>query len=182
MIELKELLRKGNLKTDGLSDDVVKIVLNNPKYFAELFDNLLDSNDVIRFHASDALEKLLRLNRSLLDPFFIEFLQITRNEQISFTKMHYAMIFAYYYDHSEFIDEIITILSTYLLDDNAFVVSWAISSLTIIAVKNHYKRNIIIKILDKIVTHKSKAVQNRLQKALFALKHQGNIPKSWIKN
>lgn len=181
LIELKELLQEGNLRSDGLANDVVTIVLNNPGYFDELFDNLMDPNKIIRAHASDALEKVLRKNKDLLKPHLEKFLLIARAEKLSIAKMHYAKICAYFYDNTEYINEIISVLKDYLNDSNAFVISHAISALTIIAVKNHYKRQAILHILKEIGPYSSKAVQNRLQKALLVLIKHRKLPDSWIK-
>ena len=79
LFELKELLCEGDLRSDGLSDDVVKIVLENPGYFGELVDCLHDTNDKIRTHASDALEKILRSNIFLINSHLSNILLLAKN-------------------------------------------------------------------------------------------------------
>ena len=62
------MLQEGDTQSDGLANDVVRIVLNNPLYFDELFECLHDPDDSVRAHASDALEKILRKNKHLIKP------------------------------------------------------------------------------------------------------------------
>ena len=181
LFELKELLCEGDLRSDGLSDDVVKIILENPGYFGELVDCLYETNDKIRAHASDALEKILRLNTELINPYLNDILSQAQQEQLSIVKMHFAMIFGYLWNVLNYLDEIIKILFSYLADTNAFVVSWTISSLTIIACNVPEKKTGVIKRLKIYPFSSSKAVQTRLQKALFVLEKNGRVPKSWIK-
>lgn len=181
LVELKELLQEGNLRSDGLADDVVKIVLNNPLYFQELFECLQCDNTTVRAHASDALEKIVRVRTDLIIPEVKNLLLLAKSESIPMIKWHYAMIFSHIADATTSLDEILEILFIYLTDESVFVISSAITSLTVIALKKRSKRRLIISKLQTLRHYPSKAVQSRLQKALLVLTKNKPLPKYWIK-
>ena len=181
LVELKELLQEGDLRSDGLADDVVKIVLNNPIYFEELFECLQSENLIVRAHASDALEKILRVKKELIKPEITKLLVLAKSETLPVVKWHYAMIFSHIFEEIPSLDEMLDILFKYLSDESVFVISWAISSLTVIALKKRGKKRLILKKLEILNNYPSKAVQSRLQKAFLVLMKNKPIPKNWIK-
>lgn len=180
-MDLKEMLQKGDIRSDGLANDVVGIVFNNPLYFDELFDCLRDPEDSVRAHASDALEKILRKNKYLIIPKISIFLDFAREETLPIVKLHYSMITAYIYTEKAFLDDIIELLFQYLRDESIFVATWTISSLTIIALAVESKKNMILKELQTVQFPQSKALHNRLHRAIILLTKGGKIPKAWIK-
>ena len=181
LFDFKELLAEGDLRTDGKSNEVAEIVLSQPDSLKELIDCLHEKNDIIRGHGADALEKVCRKNFNLIIPFVDILLPLAKIENIAMVKWHYAMLFAYLVQYDEYLNDFLNILYQYLQDDSVFVISWAISSLTIFAMSKKDNKEKIIEKLSELRNHQSKAVQNRLQKAFSVLIDNKTIPKSWIK-
>ena len=185
LFDLKELLSVGDLRSDGNATEVSKIVLDkSDSYFEELFECLSDESNIIRGHVSDALEKVVRKKPSLLKKKLEILLQKAKKEQIAMVKWHYAMIFSYMIKeiNPKEMDEILIILFQYLSDESAFVISWSISSLTIIGTTFTSYKDKIIDNFSKLDHHPSKAVQSRYQKAKGILLQNNKIPNSWLKN
>jgi hypothetical protein len=79
------------------------------------------------------------------------------------------------------IDKVITKLYILLNDKSVFVMSWTISSLTILALDNPNKKTDITSKIKVFENSKSAAVRNRVSKAMKVLENGEALPTGWSK-
>ena len=183
MNQVLEWLSGGDLRLDGLSQEVSEFVLNNPQVFDDLYAGLYVEDDVVRGRTADALEKVTRSRPDLLETHLAELINLTQAETVMMVKMHLAMIFGHLAGFKEHVDDLVSVLF-YLLDDGyVFVRSWTISSLCIYARKYP---NLHDRILNKIVPlqyDSSIAIRTRVRYAMNILTDPNySFPKGWIKS
>jgi hypothetical protein len=65
---LAEMLRGGDRRSIGRSNQIAKVVLSEPKRFAELIECLWDEDPIVRMRAADAAEKVTVTRPELLKP------------------------------------------------------------------------------------------------------------------
>ena len=68
------LLRGGDRRSIGRSNEVVKLVLRAPRRFAELIQCLWSDDPIVRMRAADATEKVSAIKPELLPPYKAELL------------------------------------------------------------------------------------------------------------
>jgi len=66
--DIATLLRGGDRRSIGRSDEVERLVLRQPERFPELVKCLWDEDPVIRMRAADAAEKVTLAHPELLNP------------------------------------------------------------------------------------------------------------------
>src|SRR5262245_15464369 len=93
MIDLVELLRRGDRRTTGESERVTRLVLKVPKYFDAIFDAMWQSEDAgIRMRASNVCETVTRMRPDLLQPRKLDLLKhVSRVEQQE-VRWHYCQM------------------------------------------------------------------------------------------
>jgi len=183
MNQILEWLFGGDLRSDGLSGEVAAFVLENPGLFPDLFDGLIQREDIIRGRSADALEKVARVRPEYLEPYIPELVAITRSESRMVVKLHLAMLFgdlAMYRDKSR---EMCEVLFELIGDKYIFVQSWAISSLCIYARKYPEMRASIIEKIAPLQSSNSPAIRSRVRNALELLLNPSQpFPVGWIKS
>ncbi len=65
MNDLLELLKGGDMRSDGAADEVAEDVIQNPELFGLLFDGLSETDDLVRGRTAHALEKISRAHPEL---------------------------------------------------------------------------------------------------------------------
>ncbi|MBN1904766.1 MAG: hypothetical protein JW927_06685 [Deltaproteobacteria bacterium] len=69
MHKILEMLRGGDKRSIGRSNEVVKIVLNEPGLFDTLFSGMLSDDPLISMRSADAVEKITALYPEYLKPY-----------------------------------------------------------------------------------------------------------------
>jgi HEAT repeat protein len=177
-----DLLAVGDLRSDGLSNEVVRIVLSRPERLPDLVESLASNNPATRGHAADALEKIARK----LPHAFLELLpSISRRattDEVPMVRWHLAMLLSHV---SSFPQASCTATSTLLKliqDPSPFVRSWAITGLALSARRRPGSARRAIRAISPLTRDESPSVAKRASTALRALTDsQGRIPKSWLK-
>ena len=59
-MDIREVLRGGDLRSIGRVDEVVEFVGDDPGRFSELMTGLTDAHPVVRMRSADAVEKVTR--------------------------------------------------------------------------------------------------------------------------
>jgi len=67
--KIQSLLKVGDLRTTGKSDEVVKLVLSRPPIFKDVVNAILSDDPGIRMRASDAVEKISQIHPEWLNPY-----------------------------------------------------------------------------------------------------------------
>jgi len=87
--KIAALLRSGDRRSIGRSNEVVKLVSRTPKRFAELIQCLWSNDPIVRMRAADAAEKVSGRKPELLKPYRAELLgllaEATQIEHCNFT-------------------------------------------------------------------------------------------------
>ncbi|MFC1922055.1 hypothetical protein ACFLY4_02100 [Chloroflexota bacterium] len=183
MNEILVWLSGGDLRSDGLADEVSAAVLQNPALFDDLYAGLSESDDVIRGRTADALEKVSRQRPDLIAAHILELVDLSSSDQVPMVKMHLAMIFG----HMALYEELIDILQSALLDlleaESVFAKSWAIVSLCIIGRIYPQKSDRIVNRISQLQADSSIAIRSRAGKALNILTNPNvTFPQGWIKS
>jgi len=183
MNQILEWLSGGDLRSDGLADEVAAAVLKSPDLFDDLYAGLSESDDVIRGRTADALEKISRQRPDLIAVHLPEVIDLSRSDQVPMVKMHLAMIFG----HLALFEDLDDILQSALFDlleaESVFAKSWAIVSLCIIGRMYPQKSTRIVNRISQLQGDKSVAIRSRAGKALNILTNpSASFPKGWIKS
>jgi HEAT repeat protein len=181
MNDLLELLKGGDLRSDGAADEVAADVIENPELFDLLFDGLYEKDDLIRGRTAHALEKVSRVHPEIFGQYTDKLIEFAKKDHLPFVLWHLAMLFVNL-DYSQAKKkEIISILFYLLEDKSVFVKTWTISRLTILAMENPDEKDGIIGKIKSLENSKSAAVRNRVSKALDVLERDKSLPKCWSK-
>lgn len=183
MNQIIEWLSGGDRRSDGDSDEVVSLVLERPEIFDDLYDALFNSDNVVRGRASDALEKVGRTKPGLFIEHVSEIIKVAKEDGNFEVRFHLAMLLGHMAMYEENIEEITSALRELLNDRTAFVKSWTIASLCIIARLYPSKKQAVIKWISTLDGDKSIAVRTRVRKGLEVLLNENApFPAGWVKS
>ena len=176
-------LSGGDLRSDGMANEVASFVLDHPNAFEDLYSGLYEVKDVVRGRTADALEKVSRRRPDLLEVHFPEMVILAGTEHVPLVKMHLAMIFGHLAVYPELIGQLLSPLKDLLDDDSVFTRSWAIASLCIIGRKYPQECQPIINLLVPLQGDKSIAIRSKVRNGLRLLTDpNAKFPKGWIKS
>jgi len=182
MNQILEWLSGGDLRSDGLADEVTAAVLQSPGLFEDLYAGLFESDDVIRGRTADALEKISRQRPDLIAAHLPELIDLSRSDQVPMVKMHLAMIFGHLALYEELIDILQSALFDLLEAESVFAKSWAIVSLCIIGRMYLQRSDRIVNRISQLQTDNSIAIRSRAGKAHNIMTNpSASFPKGWIK-
>jgi hypothetical protein len=183
MSSITEWLSEGDLTSDGISDEVVRLVLADRRLLDDLVAALDDEDDSTRGHAADALEKITRKQPGRVLPHLPQLMRIAKEDPVPMVRWHMAMIFghlAVFPKHTPFL---CGMLLSQLEDPSVFTQSWAIVSLCILARQNARLTDRIVKAVAKLSQSQSAAIRSKVKKALPLLTNpQLPFPQGWVKS
>lgn len=183
MNQILHWLSAGDLRSDGLSNEIVKIVIQQPYLIADLIDGLDHPEAIIRGHTADALEKIGRSHPELLLIYLPKLLSSSQQDSVAMVKMHLAMIFGHLAIYVEQVEELVSALLKLLQDESVFAASWAITSLCILGRKYPDQRDLILRQIMALQRHDSVAIRSKVKKAIHLLTNENApFPKGWIKS
>jgi HEAT repeat protein len=183
MNQVLSWLSGGDLRSDGMANEVADFVLENPTAFEDLFAGLSETNDLVRGRAADAIEKVSRSRPDMLLDHLPEMINLSREEKVPLVKMHLAMIFGHLAVYPELVGQLKAVLIFLLEDESVFTRSWAIVSLCIIARKYPQECQDILEHLVPLQGDQSIAIRSRVKKAINLLADpNAKFPKGWIKS
>jgi hypothetical protein len=120
-------------RSDGVSNQAVAFVLQNPNAFEDLYAGLSSAKAALRGRVADALEKIARQRPDLFVRHLSSLKGAARKDRASKVRFHLVMLIGHLACYAELVDEIMPTLLDALKDQSAFVKSWAIASLTGVA-------------------------------------------------
>jgi hypothetical protein len=183
MNKILSLLTGGDLRSDGLANEVANIILDNDILIGELWEGFNSTDKLIRGRSADALEKISRTKPELVIPQLKNLFSLAKMDNPMMVKMHLAMIFGHVLACDVEEEEIKNILYYLLRDESVFTRSWAIVSLCILARKYPQNKSEIIQKITPMKTDKSVAIRTKASKALkVLLEDDAPFPKGWIKS
>jgi HEAT repeat protein len=183
MNHLLGMLAGGDLRSDGMSNEVTEIVLANPGLFDDLYEGLRMPDDVVRGRTADAIEKIARSRPELLVEHRSELIELARFDSVAMVRWHIAMILGYLAIFEDLVGEINTALVELLGDGSVFVRSWAIVSLSIIGRKYPDIRDGIVKAISPLQLDSSVAIRTKVRYSLAVLADDDvPFPPGWVKS
>ena len=183
MNQLLEWLKGGDLRSDGLSEEVVCFILQNPGLIGDLVQGLEHDDDVVRGRAADAIEHVARELPEELTPYQSVIEKGLREDPIAMVRWHLAMVLGHMARHWRSAQDGVSALSDCLQDQSAFTVSWAIVSLCIYARLFPEHQAFIVAELSNLLNHPGTAIRTRARKAVQTLSDPTYaFPSGWIKS
>ncbi len=183
MNQIIEWLSGGDRRSDGASDEVVALILENPEIVDDLYEALSFSDGVVRGRASDAAEKIGRQKPELFIPYLPEIIQAATEDNNFEVRFHLAMLLGHMALFDDRADQITATLKAQLRDKTAFVKSWSIASLCILARLYPDKKDAILREISSLESDKSIAVRTRVRKGLEVLLNKNApFPPGWVKS
>jgi HEAT repeat protein len=183
MNKIVEWLSAGDLRSDGLSDEIVGIVLQQPQLLPDLIEGLDHPDGAVRGHAADALEKFGRTHPHALLAYLPRLISLSRRDPVAMVRMHLAMIFGHMAVYADREDELVSALLEMLQDRSVFAVSWAITSLCIFGRIYPNQRDEILQSIAALSDNRSVAIRSKVKKAIRLLTDvSASFPKGWVKS
>jgi HEAT repeat protein len=180
---LLNMLSGGDLRSDGMADEVTAIVLANDVLFEELYAGLEDADEVVRGRTADALEKVGRSRPDLFIDRLPQLTQAGRSDNVAMVRWHMAMLLGHLIVYEGMVDQIYLALIAMLGDESAFTRSWAISSLAILGRVYPRFRDEIVLAISALQWDGSAAIKSRVRMALAALgDDDAPFPSGWCKS
>ncbi len=183
MNQLLEWLANGDLRGDGLANEVAGIVRKQPGLMVDLIAGLDHDDATVRGHTADALEKIARDRPELLTDHIPGILESLRSDPVPMVRMHLAMVLGHLADNETHAGEFIDALLPLLQEESVFAASWAIASLCILGRLIPARSEHILQEIAAQRDHHSPAIRVRVRKALPLLLDPGHpFPQGWIKS
>lgn len=183
MNPLLEWLKGGDLRSDGLSREVVRLVRKHPELIADLIQGLSVEEDVIRGRAADAIEHLAREIPQEVQAYQRVISRAANEDPTPMVRWHMAMVVGHLaldWDDPERANGLLLAL---LEDKSIFVVTWAIVSLCIYARLFPALRANTLKHIARHTSSPSVAIRSKVKKAREILSHDHlALPDGWVKS
>ena len=181
--QLLDMLSGGDLRSDGMANEVVAIVLANEELIEDLYDGLGEEDEVVRGRTADALEKVVRSKPDLLLDHLQDLIRTAHSDPIAMVRWHLAMILGHLVIYEKLVDKIRGALIAMLQDKSAITKSWTISSLTIIGRLYPEYRTEIVLAISELQWSDSAAIRTRVRTALDILADDSApFPAGWCKS
>jgi len=169
MDQITKLLREGDLRTKGRSEDVVKQALKRPELFKDVVAAILDDDPGVRMRAADAAEKISRIHPEWLKPHKKLFLRtISRIDQQE-VRWHVAQILPRFELTGPERRTVVGLMKSFLTDESSIVKTFAMQALADIAIQDDRYLPEVTKIIDKLIKNGSPAMKARGKKLLVKL-------------
>ena len=182
MNSVLEKLSNGDLRSDGMANEVALEVLQSPELLPELILGLDDADPAIRAHAADALEKVAREQPDWMIRHLPCLVRKALTDELPMVRWHMAMIFGCLDPTITAINWIVNTLIQMLGDESIFVRSWVISSLCILGKQVPEKVDDILINLRQMEKYESPAIRSRIRKGVEYLRRpSAHLPADWSK-
>jgi hypothetical protein len=183
MNQMLAWLAEGNLTSDGLSNEVVRLVSANLHLLPELVEGLRAPEDWVRGHTADALEKLARSHPEAIEPFLPELIRAATEDQVPMVRWHVAMTLGHLSMFQDRVPEITQALFFLLHAGTIFTQCWAIASLCILTRQYPEMAARTLAAIAPLNRSASAALRSKARRALQLLTNpNAPFPKGWVKS
>jgi hypothetical protein len=169
MDQITKLLRKGDLRTKGRSEDVVKLALRRPELFKDVVAAILDDDRGVRMRAADAVEKISRIHPEWLKPHKKLFLRAITKIKQQEVRWHVAQMLPRFKLTTPERRAVFVLMQTYLDDESSIVRTCAMQALADIALQDGRYLPDVMKIVEKHMKNGSPAMKARGRKLMGIL-------------
>lgn len=169
-MKIEPLLRSGNPRSLGRTEEVVKLVLEDYSRLGELFGCLFIEDEIVRLRASDALEKICRQNPDWFKLYIGRLLaEVSQINQPS-VQWHLAQMIGEINLSSIEKDQATKILFGNLRRDNDWIViNYSLESLANFAKTDDKTKQKLLKQLNKFQNSRYKSIASRSKRLLREL-------------
>jgi HEAT repeat protein len=182
-MQIEGWLSGGDLRSDGASNEVVDFVLDNPVVLPDLVAALQSEEKVVRGRAADALEKIGRQLPDQVNDHFDTILEALKQDEIPMVRWHLAMLLGHLTIIEDRRVQIGQTLLNMLDDPSVFVVSWVITSLSLLALQEPSWTTKVLEGIAPKQTSSSAALRTRAANAVAALTDVNrSLPPNWVKS
>ncbi len=160
------LLKGGDRRSIGRSDEVAAIVSKNQALFPELIEGWWSENRLVRMRAADATEKVVRELPGLLLPYKNKFLGLMADAEEPELRWHLAIMVPRLPLNSKERQLATSLLSRYLEDRSSIVKTFALQGLVDLTLDHPSIRPEVIEILRRASRSGTPAMRARSRKLL----------------
>jgi hypothetical protein len=167
---LLKMLRGGDHRSIGRSEEVVSEVLADARLFGPLFDCMLADDPLVCMRAADAVEKITRLRPDFLRSYKNRLINRVARSLHQEVRWHVAQLFSRLELSNADRRKIRVILNEYLEGESRIVKTFAMQALADIARHDKRLQPSILKQLEELTRDGSPAMRSRGKKLLDQLK------------
>jgi hypothetical protein len=170
---LRTMLSGGDRRSIGCANEVVDLVLVQPKRIAELVELIWDSSEVVRMRAADALEKISRERIDLLQTYRSELLGLMAETAQQELRWHLAAMIPRMELAPEECRRAAAVLELYLGDRSSIVKTFAMQGLWGLARKDATLRTRAVELVRELARTGTAAMRARGRKLLREIDGSG---------
>jgi hypothetical protein len=167
------LLRGGDPRMIGGSDQVAAMVSKAPEFFSVLMGGLWSEDPLVRMRAADAVEKVTREKRELLQPYKRELLGLMVETEQQEVRWHLAAMVPRLRLNTNERKLATSLLIGYLEDRSSIVKTFALQGLADLSQADPGIRPGVIEILRQATRTGTAAMKARGRKLLLRLERRG---------
>ena len=176
MSALLNKLKGGDLRSKGMSEEVVADILKQPFLFGEVFEGMLHDDPVVRMRAADAIEKVSRLHPKFLKAYKQRLIQEVAKIDQQEVRWHVAQMFSCLVLNNKEKELIVDLLFSWLEESNSNIVRVnSMQTLSDLAEENRELRSLVIERLKEIVQIGSPSMVSRGKKLIKKLTYDKGI-------
>ncbi|MGD0989260.1 MAG: hypothetical protein ABR874_15710 [Candidatus Sulfotelmatobacter sp.] len=164
------LLEGGDRRMIGRADEVAAMVSKQPQLFPELMAGLWSSDPLVCMRAADAVEKITRERRELLQPYRKKLLQLMNEASQQELRWHLALMVPRLRLNAGELRTAVFALSAYLEDRSSIVKTCALQGLAELAEGAEEIRPAVVKVLRRAAQSGTPAMKARSLKLLHRLR------------
>jgi len=168
---IADMLRGGDRRSIGKSNQIAKLVLSEPKRFSALMQCLWDKDPIVRMRAADAAEKVTVVQPELLNPHKQELLGLLSEAEQIELRWHLAAIVPRLALNRPERERAVVALQRYLEDRSSIVKTFALQGLADLARQDACVRELARKILEESLRTGTAAMKARARRLLNELKN-----------
>lgn len=162
-------LAGGDRRNLGHANEVAAMVTKNPRKFPGLMAGLWSTDPLVRMRAADAVEKITRDKRNLLQPYKKELLGLMAETEQQEVRWHLALMIPRLTLSGRERNIAVAALNAYLEDRSSIVKTCALQGLADLAEGHAAMRPIVIDILREATRSGTAAMKARSRKLLTRL-------------
>jgi hypothetical protein len=163
------LLKGGDRRSIGYSDEVATMISDNLQLFPELIVGLWSKDALIRMRAADAAEKVTRRNPELLTPYKKELMDLLARTKEQELRWHLAVMVPRLALNFNERQRAISLLTRYMQDKSSIVKTFALQGLADLAHDDTSIRSTVLEILRDARRSGTPAMKARSRKLLHEL-------------
>jgi hypothetical protein len=170
MTQILDMLKGGDLRSIGRSEEVVQIVLENPTRFGEVILGMVHEDRIVRMRSADAVEKITFKHPEWLQPykeFILAKAAIVDQQEV---RWHVAQILPRLDLSNDDVQVAVDILKGFLDDDSRIVRTFTLEALVGFIEKDANLEAWVIPLIEKFVEEGSPAMRSRGKRLLSRLR------------